>query len=404
MIYQTIIIGSGPAGMMAAIELEKAGINYLLFEKNNVVGRKLSISGSNRCNVTNNLNIDDFINNLTLKNKKFLYPSLFTLSPENVVSFFKENNLELKLENDFKYFPITNKAESIINVLTSNIDLNRIKTNTEVINIEKNTNAFLLETSNGLFQTENVIIATGSKSFPKTGSTGFGLQIAKQFQIDCTDFTPAETHVYSDDIKNKYADLMGTSIPNTIVKIVGTKFKYQGDLLFTHFGLSGPVIYHLSEMIYDQSQKGTVKVEFALTSLDKEDIFGILRMKDMMILKSLEKIVTKKLAKKILEVLNIENKKNAELSEDLKNSIVSMLKHFSITVSRVEDREKAYVNKGGISLKELSPNTMETKKVEGLYFAGETINIHGPIGGYNITIAFATGKVAALSIIEKYKN
>ena len=354
-----------------------------------------------RCNVTNNLALDEFINSLTLKNKRFLYPSLYTFGPEQVIEYFKENNLELVLENNFKYFPKTNKSQSILDRLTNNIELKRIRTNSNVKSIKKSNDIFELALGNGVLKTKNLIVATGSKSFPTTGSTGFGLNIAKSFAIEYQDFTPAETHIYSNQIKKEFADLQGTAIQNAILRIKNTSIKYQGDILFTHYGLSGPAIYHLSEFIYDETLKGDVFLQFNITNKTEHDIDILLESNDIFILKHLEKMVSKRLARKVLDYLKIDNKKVLEISKKDISRIKDFLFRFEIKVTKVEDKEKAYVNKGGILLKELNPSTLESKKVSGLYFVGETINIHGPIGGYNITIAFATGKLAGLDIYEK---
>lgn len=401
MIYQAVIIGGGPSGLMAAIELEKQNTKYILLEKNEVVAKKLFLSGGQRCNVTNNLDIDEFIENLTLRNKKFLYPSMYTMSTYQVIEFFKENNLELTLENNFKYFPKTGKSQSIIDVLLGNINNTNIITSCTVNKVIKNDQLFTIETSKGVFKTNNVIISTGSKSFPVTGSTGFGLKVAKKFNLKYEEFTPAETHVYSNQVKNYLTDLMGTSIEDITVRVKNSKTKYKGDLLFTHFGLSGPVIYHLSEFIYEELQKKPVTLEFALTKTSEQELEHLLNESNSYLLKILEKVVTKRLARKILDILSIDNKRVVEISKKEISLIKDTLLRFNVKVTRVEDKEKAYVNKGGVSLTEINPNTLESKKIEGLYFTGETLNIHGPIGGYNITIAFATGKLAALAIIEK---
>lgn len=399
MIYDVIIIGAGASGLMCALELEKESINYLVLEKNNIPGKKILISGGTRCNVTNNLDVDDFINSLTLKNKKFLYPALYTMGPSQVIQFFKENNLSLKLENDFKYFPITNKSQSIVDVLLDNIDKNKILYQSNVRDVKLLNAVFEINTDDKKYQTRKVVVATGSKSFPKTGSTGFGLKVAKKHSISYQDFTSAETHVYSNQIMKNYADLQGTTITNTTVEIKGTKIRHQGDLLFTHFGLSGPVIYHISEFLAEDVNRN--EIIFALTSKDEKDtIMDFEHSPNTFVLKMLEQCVSKRVAKKILQVTKIPNKKIAELSKKDIQQLLDFLYRFSVQITKVEDKEKAYVNKGGILLNELHPTTMESKKVKGLYFTGETVAVHGPIGGFNITIAFATGVLAALNIIE----
>ncbi len=403
MIYDCIVIGAGAAGLMAAVELEKNNLNYILLEKMERVGKKLLITGGKRCNVTNNSDIDAFINSLTLKNKRFLYPSLYNYGPNDVIDFFKENDLELVLENNFKYFPITNRSSSIIDVLVKNIAKNRIITNATVKTIEKNENLFKIKVNDKMYTSKNIIIATGSQSFPTTGSSGDGIKLAEKFNIRFNVFTPAETHVYSKEIVNKFSDLQAVSLSNTTVSIIGTKVKCSGDLLFTHFGLSGPAIYHLSENIYEELKKGNDTIKFNLVNKSEEEIRKLFIQENIFILKVLEGITSKRLAKKILTHNNILNKKVFEISKKELSKIITTLLEFTVKIDRVEDKEKAYVNKGGILLNELNPRSMECKKVEGLYFVGETVNIHGPIGGFNITIAFSMGKLAAQAIAEKFK-
>lgn len=402
MIYDAIIIGGGPAGLMTAVQLEKQGItNYILLEKNHEVGKKLLITGGKRCNVTNNLSVDDFINSLTIKNKKFLYPALYTFGPDQVIEYFKDNGLELVLENNFKYFPITNKSKSILDRLLINLEITKIRTNTKISKITRLDNLFEVRTNTGVLRSENVVVATGSKSFPATGSDGYGIKVANEFNIGYSSFSPAETHIYSSYVTNKLKDLQGTSIQNTTVKIKDTSISNTGDLLFTHFGLSGPAIYHLSEFIYEEGLKNRVVLQFSLTSKTESEVIQLLQSSNIFILKQLEQMVSKRLARKVLDLLNIENKKISEISKKVIQTVIDKIIRFEVNVVRVEDKEKSYVNKGGILINELRPSTMEAKKEKGLYFIGETVNIHGPIGGYNITIAFATGMLAALHISEQ---
>ena len=400
---ECIIIGGGCAGLMAAATLEEHNIDYLLLEKNTGLGKKLLITGGSRCNVTNNLDIDMFVQHLTISNKKFLYPALYTFGPKQILHYFETKGVSFVLENNFKYFPKSNKSQTILDAITNSINMQNVHLDSAVISITKD-EYFVVKTKRSTYTAKNLILATGSKSYPKTGSTGDGLQFANELNLKTMPFTPAETHIYSSYVANQLRDLQGTTIKNSTVRILGSNIEYNGDLLFTHFGLSGPVIYHLSEFIYDYQLTQNVILQVQLTDTSLSELEDILGQKDLFILKALEKILTKRLSKKLLEILQIENKKISELSNKKLAEIIHHLIRFEIKIDKVEDVTKAYVNRGGIVLKELDPKTFSSKKVDGLYVVGETVDMHGPIGGFNITMAFASGKLAALNIIEKSKN
>jgi predicted Rossmann fold flavoprotein len=403
MIYDVLIIGGGAAGLMAARLLDEASINYLLLEKNDRVGKKLLISGNKRCNVTNNLDVESFMNRLTIRNKSFLYPALYTFGPSQVVRFFKDNGCELVLENNFKYFPKSNRSQSIIDAIIKPINKARFKFNQVVTSITKDAETFIVKTKEQHYHAKTVIVATGSCSFPSTGSSGDGLKFANDFGIKYTDFTPAETHIHSDFIVKEYKQFQGVAISDTTVQIVGTNKSEQGDVLFTHFGLSGPAIYHLSEEIYQAIKEGHKSLRFSLSSLPESTVRSMLNESDLLIFKQLAQMTTKRIANKILEECHIENRKIAELSKKQINDVIDMVMRFTVPITKVEDKERAYVNKGGISLKALNPNSMETKDIPNLFFVGETTNLHGPIGGFNITIAFATAHLAADELIQRLK-
>lgn len=401
MIYESIVIGGGPAGLMTCAVLNKKGINYLLLEKNESVGKKLLITGGTRCNVTNNLNVDDFISSLTMKHKRFLYGALNEYGPKDIIDFFKENDLNLILENNLKYFPETNKSSSVLEVLKRNIDLKRLKTNSYVKKIIKKDDIFIVKTSNEIYKTKTVVVATGSSSYPATGSTGDGLLLAKQFGIKYKDFTPAETHVYSKYVSDYLSDLQGVSLLNASVKILGTKIVNSGGLVFTHFGVSGPAILHSSEFIYEELLTRKVNISFNITEKSIEEVLSLFengKKENIYILKILERLTTKRLSKKILDLSKIINKNINEISKKDLNLIVEMLTSFTIPIDKVQSKEKSFVNAGGIITKNLNPKTMESKEVSGLYFIGETVDVHGPIGGFNITIALSMGYKCGNSI------
>lgn len=407
MIYDVIVIGGGPAGLMASTIFEEHHINFLLLEKNEKLGKKLLITGGKRCNVTNNLSPDQFVENLTFKHKRFLYGALAEFGPKEIISYFNSKGLKLVLEDEFKYFPETGKSSSVLDAFQSVISDKHIKLTQFVKEIHVENEVFIIKTNHEIFHATNVVIATGSNSYPSTGSNGDGLIFAKYLGVESTPFTPAETHVYSRYVTEKLKDLQGVSIPNIKVRVVGTKIAYTGDLLFTHFGLSGPVILHLSEHIYEESLKGKASISFELTDLSANELsilFDSEKKKSNHILKTLESLTSKKLAKKILELVQVENKNINELSKKEINQIIELLTNFLIPIDKVEDRDKAFVNRGGILTGELDPKSMESKKVKGLHFIGETVDLHGPIGGFNITIAMSTGYRCAHSIINNLKN
>jgi predicted Rossmann fold flavoprotein len=278
MIYHTIIIGGGPAGLMASNVLENNNINYLLLEKNEKCGKKLLLTGGRRCNVTNHLSIRDFIDTLTFKHKRFLYSALTNFSGQDVIRFFDMHGLRLVLENNFKYFPETEKSLSVLEALLKDLKPEHIIYQQAVKELHQEEDLFKVVTKTDTYYAKHVVVATGSNSFPSTGSSGDGLVFAKHLNINYIPFTPAETHVYSAQIKTSFKVLQGVSLPQRLVKIKNQKISYQGDLLFTHFGLSGPVIMHLSEFIYEDIEKhGSSILTFSFVDKTKEEILDDLK-------------------------------------------------------------------------------------------------------------------------------
>lgn len=399
-----IIIGGGPAGMMCAYQLEKSKVDYLLIEKNDSLGKKLLITGNGRCNVTNNRSVEEFISDLTLKNPKFLYSALYTFGPDQVLSFLSEHNIDVVLENEIKYFPKNANARTILNIFQANIPKSKVKYGHNVQEITYKDGVYEVLVGSHVYKAENVVVATGSKSFPKTGSTGDGLKFASSFKVKYHDFAPAETHVYSNQSVRDMGDLKGVSYPKVTVSIVDTKIQYTHDILFTHKGLSGPVIYHLSEYIYEELVKGNRKISINFINRDFSDVVMEIKNVNEGLLQYLRKYVTKKHSVRILEILKINKMKTSQLISNEVEKIAGYLTKYEVLIDRVEDVNNSYVNKGGIHTKELNPSSLEVKKQKGLYFIGETADIHGPIGGYNVTIAFSTGYLSALDIIEKLEK
>jgi hypothetical protein len=396
-----IIIGGGPAGLMCAHQFSKHGVDFILLEKSEKVGKKLLISGNKRCNVTNNKDVEEFVDDLTIKNKKFLYSSLYTFGPSQVLSFFDELGVSMKLENNLKYFPESNKAQSILDALLTTIDEKNIFISESVHKIVKEQDYYVVYSSEETYKTKNVVIATGSNSFPATGSSGDGLLFAKDLNIKYDAFTPAETHVYSSQSIKDFEELKGLSYPKVTVTINNTRINFKHDILFTHLGLSGPVIYHLSEFIYEELQKGNNEVSINFVNKTKETVINEMRFGDQKIKLYLNQYFTKKHVKTLMSQMKLTKLHLSELNRDEIEMVATYLTGYIVKIDKVEAREKSYVNKGGVLTSELSPYNLESKNNKGVYFIGETTNLHGPIGGYNITIALSTALTASLDIIEK---
>lgn len=405
MTYDVIVIGGGPAGLMAANQLEKSNINYVLLEKNEQVGKKVLLTGGKRCNITNNLNIRDFIDTLTIQNKKFIYPALKQFGPLEILAFFKENGLEFNLENNFKYFPKTGKSSSVLEALTHTIDKDHIKFGQSVKKIERINNLYEVTTNQDVYLATYVIVATGSNSYPQVGSSGDGLKFAEHLGIPFKAFTPAETSIYSNQVVENFKLLRGTALTQTRVSIKNTKISYEGDLLFTHVGLSGPVIMHLSEFIYEDIElNGQSTITFGFINQTEESLYNILMEdKNKLLHKILEDYTSKRIVEVVLNLHGITSMKVAEMKKKDLLHICRLFTNYAFVIDRVEDKQRAYVNKGGIDLKVLDPKSMEVKTHDNLYFIGETTDLHGPIGGYNITIALSTGYLSSHDIIAKQK-
>ncbi len=391
------IIGMGPSGLMAANTLKELGISFTVIDKNPIPGKKLLLTGGGRCNVTNNLSKREFMESLTV-NKRFLYSTLSAFSTIEIINFFKSKGVELQLDKDFKYFPKTNRSKDILDALLVDIREDLLLNET-VYSVKKN-GLFQIKTTNQSIEADYVIVATGSASYPKTGSDGFGLKIAKSFGINTIPFYPAETSVYSSFVKENRESLQGVSIKNSIIRIKDTKKSFTGDIGFTHFGVSGPGIQHLSEEIYHNLNTHNV-ITVSLTELKETDIIDLFdEAKDTgkSILRVLEQCTINRVAKFIVEHFRIENTKVKATSKKTINKLIEYLLRFEVSIDKVEAKENAFVNGGGIDTLELNPKSFESKKVTGLFFIGETVDVHGPIGGFNITIATSMGHQSASEI------
>jgi predicted Rossmann fold flavoprotein len=388
--FDVIVIGAGPSGMMCASECTKSGLKTVLIDKNDRCGRKMLITGNGACNITNTFqNPNDFMRELTFSHKKFLYSTLSRFNARDMKTYFESNGVPLVLEKEIKYFPKSKKAQDLVDVLIK--DIKHINLNEEVMAVKEEDGVFFVETDKQQYQTKNLVVATGSKAYPKTGSTGFGYKIAKQFGHSLVPLYPAETHIYIDEIKKDKEQLMGISVQGVTVKT--QTYSYTGDLLFTHFGLSGPVIMHVSEFLGKESNP------YVLINFNVDIDLSTQERKEKGVLNELSTILPKRLAKVLFK--QYESKLCKHLNHHDFKVIDDILHQTRYSVTRVETIERAFVNGGGVNTKEIDPKSFMSKKKQNLYFIGEVIDMHGPIGGFNMTLSMSSGFSAAQHIKKK---
>lgn len=405
MIYDVIIVGGGPAGLMAANVLESHHINYLLIEKNERVGKKILLTGGKRCNVTNHLSVPAFIDALHMKHKRFLYHALKSFGPLDVLSFFRSKGLNLLLEQGFKYFPETGKSQSVVDALTESLHKDKIILSSSVQKITFDQSIFHISTAKNDYQSRYLLLSTGSNAYPTIGSSGDGLRFASYLGIDYKPFTPAETSIYSKKAVELFKDLQGFSLEKVKLTVPLLKTSYQEDILFTHFGLSGPVVLHMSELIHHAIEAGDpiILLSFLdMSEMELKQYFDAHQKVKVSFL--LSELLPKKMAQKIHALSQIKDVNISEISKKDLISLIQLLIRFPLEIDHVESIEKAFVNAGGILAEALDPKTMATKKIPELYIAGELTDLQGPIGGFNITIALSTGRLAATSIVEAIKT
>lgn len=382
--YDTIIIGGGPAGMMATISSAYYGQKSLLIEKNKRLGKKLSGTGGGRCNVTNNGSLDDLLAGIP-GNGRFLYSVFSQFDNHDIINFFEENGVALKVEDHGRIFPATDKSQTIIGALETKIHElgGTVLTNTEVVSVKKINDLFHIKSADKAFTCGKLIVTTGGKSYPSTGSTGFGYDIARHFNLSVTPLESAESPLLTDF---PHKALQGISLDD--VTLSYGKHIITHDLLFTHFGLSGPAALRLSSFV---SGGEIAELDF-LPQTSSDDLHSYLtENREKSIKNALKNLVPERLA----DFLAVDYpEKIKQLSPTQETQLVDKLKKMPIKITGKMSLAKSFVTKGGIDLKEINPKTLESKKVSGLHFAGEVLDINAHTGGFNITAALCTGWVA----------
>ena len=414
-----IVIGGGPAGMMSAITAAKENNNVIILEKMNSCGRKLLITGKGRCNITSSLSMDDFIKN-TPGNGKFLYSCFQNFTNGDIIQMLKNNGVKTKEERGNRIFPVSDKSLDVLNAFEKEMEKNNVKVitkaNVKKINIENKKVTGVTFEKDGLnktFKADKVILATGGKSYSATGSTGDGYKIAEDLGHSIVRIRPSLVPLQTNERDLKICKQMqGLSLRNVKMKLIDssknkTIYEDFGELLFTHFGVSGPTILSSSAHLLrykdvdELLNKGIIKLIIDLKpALDEEKLnLRILRdfekEKNKSFKNSLNDLLPKKMIDTVIELSEIdENKKVNEITKKERMKLIQILKHFKITISGFRPIEEAIITSGGISTKEINPKTMESKIIQGLYFAGEIIDVDAYTGGFNLQIAYSTGYTA----------
>ena len=417
---KVVVIGGGPAGMMAAISSAKQGNDVILLEKNDSLGRKLLITGKGRCNITSSLDMFEFIKN-TPGNGKFLYSVFESFTNQDIINMLKENGLEVKQERGNRIFPVTDKSQSVLDCFENELKKNKvkIKTNSEVAHIIIKTNVDgkkvdSVELISGeKIKADKIILATGGKSYPKTGSTGDGYRFAEE--VGHTITPPKASIVPLTAETNICQKLQGLSLRNVKIElknIDSNKKIYDdfGEMLFTHFGVSGPTILsssahllrvkNINELIKQRKILLIIDLKPALNieELDNRIRRDFDEVKNKEFKNSLNKLLPNKMIDTVIDLSNIKpTKKVNEITKEERQRLVKLLKNFEICITGFRPIEEAIITAGGISIKEINPKTMESKLINGLYFAGEIIDVDSYTGGFNLQIAYSTGFVAGCS-------
>ncbi|MBS4222818.1 NAD(P)/FAD-dependent oxidoreductase [Lederbergia citrea] len=414
MMYDVIIIGGGPSGLMASIAAAENKAKVLLIDKGNKLGRKLAISGGGRCNVTNRLPIDEIIRHIP-GNGRFLYGAFSVFNNEDIIRFFENLGIELKEEDHGRMFPVSDRAQSVVDALLTRMEELgvEVRVNSPVKDVlyhEHQTAGVLLESGEKI-SSNAVVIASGGKSVPHTGSTGDGFPWAEAAGHTIAELFPTEVPVTSEEPFIKEKTLQGLSLRDVSLSVLNPKGKplitHRMDMIFTHFGISGPAVLRCSQFVVKAQKKWdldevTVSLD-ALPDRQQEELFQELQktMKEdakKAVKNAIKGIVPERYLLFLLERSNIDpSALCASISAEKLRRFTESCKQFRFAVNGTLPLEKAFVTGGGVSVKEIEPKTMASKLMSGLYFCGEVLDIYGYTGGYNITSALITGRLAGSS-------
>jgi len=405
--FDVAVIGAGPSGMMAGISAKNTSNKVCILEKNHSAGKKLLISGKGRCNVTTSKEISEIVSAFG-KNGKFLYGSLTRFSNKDVINFFESRKVILKEERGMRMFPVSDKSETILNCLLTELNSKGVEMiyNFPVNTIIKTEHGFEITSKNKTINCKKLIIATGGKSYPETGSTGDGYLFAKSLGHTIISPIPALTPLIAGN--KELVSLAGLTLKNVELSFMvndEVHSKEFGEMLFTHKGISGPIVLKLSRGVYEQLAMGN-KVFANIDLKPKLDELTLRQRIHKETLKAPKKEYQSLLATLLPRLLITytikattidKHKQSSTLNREEVKKIINFLKHFRFEITGVESIKRAIVTHGGVPVEEINPKNMESKITEGLFFAGEVICLDGPTGGFNMQKAFSTGYVAGMS-------
>lgn len=406
----TIIIGGGPAGMMASLEASKS-TKVVLLESNAKLGKKLFITGKGRCNITNAKDISEFFDSIP-GNPSFLYSALYSYTNENTIDFFEKAGVKLKTERGGRVFPESDKSSDILNAFQSELLKKRVDVRlnskvTKICSSENKITHVLLE-NNEKVSGDYFIICTGGKSYPLTGSTGAGYDFAEEVGHNIVPLSPSLVPIETSEEWIK--ELQGLSLKNVEFKIFENNkciFSDFGEMLFTHFGVSGPIVLSASRKVQKNSKQfATIDLKPALTEedLDKRIQRDFEQFKNKDIKNALNELLPQKMISRVIDMSGIsEDKKVHSITRQERKNLVQVIKNFKLSIKGLRPLAEAIVTAGGIDTKEIDPSTMKSKLISNLYFAGEVIDVDAYTGGYNIQIALSTGFLAGKAINDEEK-
>lgn len=408
---KVIVVGGGAAGMMAAISAADSGAEVILIEKNEKLGKKVYITGKGRCNITNESDVENLLKNVR-SNPKFLYSAFYTFDSYRMMDFLEGEGLKLKTERGNRVFPESDKSSDVIKTLKKALEKRKVKIvlNTKVLKIEIKDgicHGVIVQSGDksGSYTADKVIVATGGCSYQSTGSTGDGYRFAKDADIKVTKCYPSLVpfNIGSDIPKR----LQGLSLRNVKVTLSDKgKVLYEelGEMLFTHFGVSGPLVLSASTLASgkDVSQMELsidLKPALSKEQLDERILRDFSENRNSYFKNSLSRLLPAKMIPVIVELSGIDEKKQVNnITKEERNRLVNLLKGLTFKVESLRGFNEAIITKGGVSVKEINPGTMEAKKVKGLFFAGEVLDLDAVTGGYNLQIAWSTGYLAGMEI------